>query len=89
MKKLSLFLATLALVALPLAHGAVANDKAKVQKFYDFLSNPGSKSHAKAFRANLHGKWQSVGNDSGRNKTADAFIGQLGFFAKLIPDLKW
>ncbi len=83
------FLTALALVALPLGAGAQANDKAAVQKFYDFLSNPGSKSHAKAFRAVVADNWQSVGNYSGKNKTAGAFIGQLGFFAKLIPNLHW
>ncbi len=84
---------TLLVVALlsttSLAKAAATNDKAVVQTFYDFLSNPGSASHAKTFRANVADNWQSVGNYSGKNKTANAFIGQLGFFAKLIPDMNW
>ena len=72
-----------------LPSGAAANDKAVVQSFYDFLSNPGSSSHAQAFRANVADDWQSIGNYSGKNKTAGAFIGQLGHFAKLIPDMNW
>lgn len=89
MKKLKLLIATVALMTMPLVGLAHANEKAVVQTFYDFLSNPGSKEHAKAFKGNISEKWESIGNYSGKNKTAGAFIGQLGFFAKLIPDLKW
>jgi len=89
MKMMRMVIAALALVAMPIGSGAFANDKAAVQKFYDFLSNPGSKAHAKAFRSIVTADWQSVGNYSGKNKTAGAFVGQLGFFAKLIPDLNW
>lgn len=89
MKLVSTVFVALALAVLPIGSGAFANDKATVQKFYDFLSNPGSKSHANAFRSVVTKDWQSVGNYSGKNKTARAFIGQLGFFAKLIPDLNW
>jgi len=72
-------------------HGkaVMADDKATVQAFYDFLSNPGSESHAEAFRNATAADWESIGNYSGKNKTAPAFIGQLGGFAKLIPDLNW
>lgn len=65
------------------------NNKAIVQSFYDFLSNPGSAEAAKAFSANTADNWQSIGNYSGKNKSKQAFLGQMGFFAKLIPDLKW
>lgn len=68
---------------------AVADDKATVQSFYDFLSNAGSKSHAGTFKSSVTADWQSIGNYSGKNKTAGAFIGQLGFFAKLIPNMNW
>lgn len=89
MRKVPLLLATAIVSIATIASSAMASDKATVQTFYDFLSNPGSKSHAKTFRSNVSKDWQSVGNYSGKNKTAGAFIGQLGFFAKLIPDLKW
>ena len=89
MRKVPLLLATAIVAIATIASSATASDKATVQTFYDFLSNPGSKSHAKTFRSNVSKDWQSVGNYSGKNKTAGAFIGQLGFFAKLIPDLKW
>lgn len=89
MKMLKALLAAVALVVLPLAGTAFADDKATVQKFYDFLSNPGSKSHADAFRGIVTKDWQSIGNYSGKNKTAEVFVGQLGFFAKLIPDMDW
>lgn len=89
MRKLGTLLAAALLSAVSLTSGATANDKAVVQTFYDFLSNPGSKSHAKTFRGNVTKDWQSVGNYTGKKKTADVFVGQLGFFAKLIPDMNW
>lgn len=89
MKKVTWMLAAALMSVAALTSAALANDKATVQTFYDFLSNPGSKSHAKVFQANVSADWQSVGNYSGKNKTAGKFVGQLGFFAKLIPDLKW
>lgn len=89
MKMLKALLAAVALVVLPMSSAAFADDKANVQKFYDFLSNPGSKSHADAFRSIVTKDWQSIGNYSGKNKTPEVFVGQLGFFAKLIPDMNW
>ncbi len=89
MNKIGILLAAILLSVASFTSVAAADDKAAVQTLYDFLSNPGSKSHANTFRSNLADNWQSVGNYSGKNKTADAFIGQLGHFAKLIPDLKW
>ena len=74
---------------LPVANGALADDKATVQTFYDFLSNPGSAAAAKAFKANTAENWESIGDYSGKNKSRDAFAGQVGGFGKLIPDLKW
>jgi len=70
---------------------ALAGDeKAVVQTFYDFLSNPASQTHADAFSENTAENWQSIGDYSGKNKQKDQFLGQVsGFFAKLIPDLKW
>ena len=65
------------------------DDKANVQKFYDYLSNPGSESHAQAFTDVITDNWESIGNYSGENKSPQAFKGQMGGFAKLIPDLNW
>jgi len=66
------------------------DDKAVVQSFYDFLSNPASQQHADAFSSNTAEQWQSIGDYSGKNKQKEQFIGQVkGFFAKLIPDLNW
>ena len=78
------------LVALAaLSSTAFADDKALVQKFYDLLSNPGSEAHVNAFTEATTESWQSIGNYSGNNKNRDQFIGQIGVFAKLIPDLNW
>ncbi len=65
------------------------DNKKIVQSFYDLLSNPGSESATKTFSANTSDNWESIGNYSGKNKSKKAFLGQMGFFAKLIPDLKW
>ena len=77
--------------ALPfLAMGnAVADDKPTVQTFYDLLSNPASAAAAKIFSTNTADNWESIGNYSGKNKSKEAFLGQMGFFGKLIPDLNW
>lgn len=89
MKRFAKLIAALMLAATTLAPVAMADDKAAVKTFYDFLSNPGSKSHADALRANLADDWRSIGDYSGKSKTTEAFVGQLGHFAKLIPDLNW
>ena len=68
---------------------SAADDKATVQTFYDLLSNPASAAAAKTFSTNTSDDWESIGNYSGKNKTKEAFLGQMGYFAKLIPDLKW
>lgn len=91
MNKTSLFLSAIAFAALPMTAmvPAFADDKATVSTFYDFLSNPGSESHAATFKSNVSEDWQSIGDYSGKFKTADQLVGQLGGFAKLIPDMNW
>ncbi|MDJ0612531.1 MAG: ester cyclase [Rhizobiaceae bacterium] len=91
MKTTSTFLAALAFTAAPLMATATAfaDDKATVASFYEYLSNPGSESHAATFKGNVSSDWQSVGDYSGKFKTADQLIGQLSGFAKLIPDMNW
>ncbi len=73
----------------PAVETANPGDQATVQKFYDFLSNPGSESHAKAFGEATTSDWESIGNYSGKNKNKQAFTGQVGGFGKLMPDLNW
>lgn len=68
---------------------ALADDMDTVQVFYDFLSNPGSETHAQAFLGATTENWESAGDYSGNTKNRDAFVGQMGGFAKLIPDLVW
>lgn len=75
--------------SIALASAAMADDKATVQTFYDFLSNPTSETHAEALMAATAEGWESIGNYSGKNKTREAFVGQVGGFGKLIPDLEW
>lgn len=68
---------------------AFADNTAKVATFYEMLSNPGSESHVEAFIEATGEGWTSVGNYSGTDKTRDAFIGQIGGFGQLMPDLNW
>ena len=72
-----------------IATAAFADDKATVTKFYDLLSNPGAQEQVEAFLTATTESWESVGNYSGKNKTRDAFLGQVGGFGQLIPDLNW
>ena len=82
-------LAATSLAIASIATAASAGNVETVQKFYDLLSNPGSESHAAAFVASVSPEWESVGNYSGENKTQEVFLGQVGGFAQLMPDLKW
>lgn len=68
---------------------AFADDKETVTVFYDLLSNPGGAVQVEAFQAATSADWESIGNYSGKNKTREAFLGQMGGFAKLMPDLEW
>ncbi|MEO9825845.1 MAG: ester cyclase [Paracoccaceae bacterium] len=89
MKKAQTLLAATTIAAASLATTASADNKATVQVFYDLLSNPGSESHAAAFTEVTAESWESIGDYSGKNKTRDAFLGQMGGFAQLMPDLEW
>ena len=84
----SLF-AIIALATISLSGTAMADDKQAVQTLYDFLSNPASEEHAAAFEAAASEDWASLGDYSGKTKSRDAFVKQVGGFAKLIPDLNW
>ncbi|GHA40014.1 hypothetical protein GCM10008927_00100 [Amylibacter ulvae] len=71
------------------ATGAFADDTATVTTFYDLLSNPGSQELVAEFQAATSEDWFSQGDYSGNNKSREAFLGQMGGFAQLIPDLNW
>lgn len=81
--------AALMIILLSALHTAAADDKAVVQVFYDLLSNPGSEEHSAAFSQATAENWESIGNYSGKNKNREQFLGQMGGFAQLIPDLNW
>jgi predicted ester cyclase len=89
MTKLKNLIVGASLALISTASFAMGDNMKTVQKFYDFLSNPGSETHAQAFKMASSDSWKSVGNYSGEDKTRPAFMGQLGGFDKLIPDLDW
>ena len=78
-----------AVVLLTSGTASFADDRATVGKFYDLLSNPGGAVEADAFRVASSPDWQSIGDYSGANKSREDFLGQMGGFAQLIPDLNW
>lgn len=86
MKKI--FFPVLAAIAL-VATGAQAGGRTIVAPFYAFLSNPASEAHALAARDAMGDGWVSIGDYSGAMKSEDKFIGQIGSFGKLIPDMNW
>lgn len=89
MKTLNAALAATVLTVGPLMNTAWADDKAAVQKFYDFLSNPSSQQHADAFKDASSPTWISIGDYSGKNKSREKFLNQVGGFGQLMPDLNW
>lgn len=89
MMKFRTIIAALALLIMPMTNAAMADDKTLVQTFYDYLSNPTSQAHSDAFKSATTESWGSIGDYSGKIKTRDGFIGQVGGFGKLIPDLNW
>jgi len=89
MMKFKVLLAALALLIAPMTTAVMADDKPLVKTFYDFLSNPTSAEHAEAMKSATAVNWESIGDYSGKVKTRDAFVGQIGGFGKLIPDMNW
>ncbi len=89
MKKPQSLIAAATLAVSSIASSAFAGNADAVQAFYDLLSNPGSETHTAAFVDATADTWESVGSYSGDNKSRDAFLGQIGGFAKLLPDLNW
>lgn len=72
-----------------IASVATADNKETVSVFYDLLSDPGNASLVEAFQDVTTPEWISIGNYSGKNKSRDAFLGQMGGFAQLMPDIEW
>jgi len=68
---------------------AFADDKETVTIFYDLLSDPGNAALVEAFKGATSESWESIGDYSGKNKNRDAFLGQMGGFAQLMPDIEW
>ncbi len=89
MNTVKALLAATSVAAMSLATAASADNKETVQAFYDLLSNPGSEEMAAAFTEATSADWQSIGDYSGSAKSRDAFLGQVGGFAQLMPDLNW
>lgn len=75
--------------AIALTAGMVqADDSAVVTAFYTegLTVSPGTDAAA-AFGKVLSENWQSIGDYSGKAKTRDEFVQQIGGFHKLIPDM--
>ena len=83
------FLAATAVAVSSMASSAWADNIATVTKFYELLSNPGSETHQEAVKTSVTDDWESIGDYSGNSKSKDAFLGQMGGFAQLIPDMNW
>ncbi|PVH28029.1 ester cyclase [Pararhodobacter oceanensis] len=88
-KTLTTALAFATLTGAGLTTAAYGDDTASVQSFYDLLSNPGAAEQVAAFEAATAEDWTSSGDYSGADKTRAAFLGRVGGFAQLIPDLNW
>jgi predicted ester cyclase len=83
---------TVTLGTLPLASAqAVLNHaqaRALIAPFYDMLNQPATKDLKAIAEAIIAPEWRSVGGP-GDAKGREAFVGQVGGFGKLIPDLTW
>ena len=71
------------------ATSVAAGEKETVAVFYELLSIPGSAELVEEFKDVTLESWESIGNYTGKNKTREAFLGQIGGFAQLMPDLDW
>lgn len=80
---------TAAAALIATATSVTAGDKETVAVFYELLSKPGSAELAAEFQNVTLESWESIGNYTGENKTREAFLGQMGGFAQLMPDLDW
>lgn len=67
----------------------IADNKETVSVFYALLSDPGNTAQVEAFQGATSESWESIGDYSGKAKSRDAFLGQMGGFAKLMPNIEW
>ena len=69
---------------------ARADDRAVVEAFYSQLLSAAGATDIPARAASiLAPSWLSIGDYTGKDKSREAFVGQLQGFGKLMPDLKW
>lgn len=68
---------------------ATADDKPVVSAFYELLTMPSASDLDTKIETILSDNWTSIGDYSGKNKSRDMFLKQLGGFGKLIPNLNW
>lgn len=86
---LNLFLGAASVALAASANALFADDTTTVSAFYDLLSNPGDAARVEVFRGATSEAWESIGDYSGKVKTREEFLGQVGGFAQLMPDLNW
>jgi len=82
-------LAATTALALTATAAFAGDDKATVQIFYDLLSNPGSETHTEAFTKVVADDWESVGSYVEDPNTKDGFLGLMGAFSQLVPNIDW
>lgn len=87
MSKTRTVLAAASIALASFASAAPADNLATVKTFYDLIDNPTSDATVSAFKDATSEDWISQGDYSGKNKTRDAFLGQMGGFGKVMPDL--
>ena len=73
-------------LASPAAH---ADDRTTVEAFYTLLNSTTAPDLAERALKVMAPTWESIGDYSGAAKSREQFIGQLGGFGKLIPNLSW
>jgi predicted ester cyclase len=76
-----------AVLTLPIA--ATASDRAVIDIFYKEYLSAGPKDRQAIASAIFAPGWKSIGDYSGKSKTAEELTRQIGGFHALIPDLKW
>lgn len=68
---------------------ALADDRTTVEAFYGLLNATTAPQLPERAAKILAPTWESIGDYSGQAKSRDQFVGQLGGFGKLIPNLSW
>lgn len=68
---------------------ALADDRATVEGFYALLNSTTAPQLPERAAKVLAPTWESIGDYSSPAKSREQFVGQLGGFGKLIPNLSW